>query len=385
MTKADLDRMMKLLKGDREKFIIILKEIFKENKITEDNKIILDNKLLQELFLIKKVSDENNEEVYYTFDLNEDMIYLYERIDFSQFTYDKLLIWCQRDLDLMAQYNITLYTDRLFRKDLSGVKLKGVRVVGNFDGFVVKEMDFTGIIGGELSPKKVYEKDLTGAILCDIYIDSDLDDCIIKCTNFKGVKGSVVLHPQKVRDKNLSGATLADVYIDGSLDGCDITYTNFSDYKGVVELNPQNIKDKKMIATKLSGVNINGSFDGCYIYSVNFKGSKGAKIDLKKINIDAEWGLNCNFADAKIYNWEDGIILDHETVKWQREYDRSKFDKANLIYNILTKNKVNKYKNLPQLASANFVNEDEKLENDIRNVFSKEICNSQEKKLVLKK
>ena len=46
---------------------------------------------------------------------------------------------------------------------------------------------------------------------------------------------------------------------------------------------------------------------------------------------------------------------------------------------------IDKYKKLPQLASASFINEDEKLENDIRNVFSKEICNSQDKKLVLKK
>ena len=93
-----------------------------------------------------------------------------------------------------------------------------------------------------------------------------------------------------------------------------------------------------------------------------------------------------NFADAEIYNWEDGTIFTHYVdLTFQREYERSNFDGANFIYNTFTKNKIDKYKKLPQLASANFINEDEKLETDIRNVFSKEICNSQDKKLVLKK
>ena len=101
MKNQDLDKMLKLLKNNRKKFIVILKEIFEENKITKNNKIILDNKLLQELFLISHVSDKNNEEVYYTFDLNEAMNYFYARIDFSQFAYNKLLIRCQQDLDLI--------------------------------------------------------------------------------------------------------------------------------------------------------------------------------------------------------------------------------------------------------------------------------------------
>lgn len=393
MKNQDLDKMIKLLKNNREKFIVILKEIFEENKITKDNKIILDNKLLQELFLIRHVSDKNNEGFYYTFDLSKDMNYLYERIDFSQcnfsqFTYNKLLIRDQQDLDLMADYNITLFTDRLFKKDLHYLRLKGINVVGNFDGFNVRGTNFKGVRGGCLNPKKVFNKDLTEAILEDVFIkDGDLDDCIINGTNFEGAKGGMIrLHPQKVKYKDLSSAILAGVYIEGSLDGCDINRTCFRDYQGFAELNPQNIKDKKMIGTNLSGVKINGSFDGCYIYMVNFKGSIGAKIDFEKLDIDEDWGLNCNFADVEIYNWEDGAILTHYVdIVHKKEYERSNFDGANFIYNFFTKNKIDKYKKLPQLASASFINEDEKLENDIRNVFSKEICNSQDKKLVLKK
>lgn len=393
MKNQDLDRMIKLLKDNKEKFIVILKEIFEENKITKDNKIILDNKLLQELFLIRHVSDKNNEGFYYTFDLSKDMNYLYERIDFSQcnfsqFTYNKLLIRDQQDLDLMADYNITLFTDRLFKKDLHYLRLKGINVVGNFDGFNVRGTNFKGVRGGCLNPKKVFNKDLTEAILEDVFIkDGDLDDCIINGTNFEGAKGGMIrLHPQKVKYKDLSSAILAGVYIEGSLDGCDINRTCFRDYQGFAELNPQNIKDKKMIGTNLSGVKITGSFDGCYIYMVNFKGSVGAKIDFEKLDIDEDWGLNCNFADVEIYNWEDGAILTHYVdIVHKKEYERSNFDGANFIYNFFTKNKIDKYKKLPQLASASFINEDEKLENDIRNVFSKEICNSQDKKLVLKK
>ena len=393
MKNQDLGKMIKLLKNNREKFIVILKEIFEENKITKDNKIILDSKLLQELFLIRHVSDKNNEGFYYTFDLSKDMNYLYERIDFSQcnfsqFTYNKLLIRDQQDLDLMADYNITLFTDRLFKKDLHYLRLKGINVVGNFDGFNVRGTNFKGVRGGCLNPKKVFNKDLTEAILEDVFIkDGDLDDCIINGTNFEGAKGGMIrLHPQKVKYKDLSSAILAGVYIEGSLDGCDINRTCFRDYQGFAELNPQNIKDKKMIGTNLSGVKITGSFDGCYIYMVNFKGSVGAKIDFKKLDIDEDWGLNCNFADVEIYNWEDGAILTHYVdIVHKKEYERSNFDGANFIYNFFTKNKIDKYKKLPQLASASFINEDEKLENDIRNVFSKEICNSQDKKLVLKK
>ena len=393
MKNQDLGKMIKLLKDNKEKFIVILKEIFEENKITKDNKIILDNKLLQELFLIRHVSDKNNEGFYYTFDLSKDMNYLYERIDFSQcnfsqFTYNKLLIRDQQDLDLMADYNITLFTDRLFKKDLHYLRLKGINVVGNFDGFNVRGTNFKGVRGGCLNPKKVFNKDLTEAILEDVFIkDGDLDDCIINGTNFEGAKGGMIrLHPQKVKYKDLSSAILAGVYIEGSLDGCDINRTCFRDYQGFAELNPQNIKDKKMIGTNLSGVKITGSFDDCYIYMVNFKGSIGAKIDFEKLDIDEDWGLNCNFADVEIYNWEDGAILTHYVdIVHKKEYERSNFDGANFIYNFFTKNKIDKYKKLPQLASASFINEDEKLENDIRNVFSKEICNSQDKKLVLKK
>lgn len=388
MKNQDLDKMIKLLKNNREKFIVILKEIFEENKITKDNKIILDNKLLQELFLISHVSDKNNEEVYYTFDLNEAMNYFYARIDFSQFIYDKLLIRGQQDLDLMTDYNITLFTDRLLKKDLHNLRLKGINVVGNFDGFDVREINFTGVRGGCLNPKKVLNKNLTEAILCDVFIeDGDLDDCIINGTNFKGAKGGMIrLNPQRIKNKDLSGAILAGVHINGSFNGCNINNTDFSNYQGFAELNPQNIKDKKMIGTNLSGVKINGSFDGCRIYSVNFKESIGAKIDFEKLDIDEDWGLHCNFADAEIYNWEDGTIFTHYVdLTFQREYERSNFDGANFIYNTFTKNKIDKYKKLPQLASANFINEDEKLETDIRNVFSKEICNSQAKKLVLKK
>lgn len=385
MKEADLDRMIKLLKDDKEKFIVILKEIFKENKITKDNKIILDNKLLQELFLIRH-SDKNNEEVYYTFNLNLNLNYLYERIDFSQFTYDKLLIRNQHDLDWMADYNITLFTNRLLKKDLHDLKLKGINVVGNFDGFDVRKTNFKGVRGGFINPKKVLDKDLTGAILCDVYInDCDLDDCIIKGTNFKGAKGGlIILHPQKVKDQDLSYAVLAGVHIDGSFNGCNINYTDFSNCKGFAEIHPQNIFCKTMIGTNLFGVKINGSFDSCRIYSVNFKGSIGAKIDFKKLDIDEDRGLNCNFADAEIYNWEDGKILNHKVI-FAYEYDRSNFAGANFIYNTLTKNKIDQYKKLSQLAYANFINEDEELENDIRNVFSKEISNYKDKKLVLKK
>ena len=343
---------------------------------------------MQELFLISHVSDKNNKEVYYTFDLNEDMNYLYERIDFSQFIYDKLLIRDQQELDLMADYNITLFTDRLFKKDLHNLRLKGINVVGNFDGFNVRGTNFTGVRGGCLNPKKVLNKNLTEAILEDVFIeDGDLDDCIINGTNFKGAKGGMIrLNPQRIKNKDLSGAILAGVHINGSFNGCNINNTDFSNYKGFAELHPQNIFGKTMFGTNLSGVKINGSFDGCRIYSVNFKGSIGAKIDFEKLVIDEDWGLKCNFADVEIYNWEDGAILTHYVdIINQREYELSNFDGANFIYNTFTKNKIDKYKKLPQLASANFINEDEKLETDIRNVFSKEICNSQDKKLVLKK
>ena len=39
MKNQDLDKMIKLLKNNREKFIVILKEIFEENKITKNNKM----------------------------------------------------------------------------------------------------------------------------------------------------------------------------------------------------------------------------------------------------------------------------------------------------------------------------------------------------------
>lgn len=376
MKEKDVLEMINLIKEDREKFVTVLKEIFEENKIAKDLKIKLNNELLTQLFL-KKIYPEE----YYEFRKDDNLMLLYKYIDFIDFSYDKLFIKSQKDLDLMAEYKIPLYTSAIFEKDLRSKKLKDVYVIGNFDDFKVSGTDFTGIKGSSaLNPKKVFEKNISRATICDVYVNSDLDDCCIENTNFKGYKGKIILHPQKT--KNMKGAILDGVYIDGNLDGCDITHTNFKGYKGKVTLNPQNIKKKEIIGTKLSNVVIMGSFDGCYIYSVDFQGSVGAQIDLKKLNIDSDWGLKCNFKDASIYNWEDGEIINNYYC-YQRgyEYEFSNFDGARFVYNTLTKKYVKEFINEPQFKNVSFVNINKSFEKNIRDILTPEIRNQKVRKL----
>lgn len=55
MKENNIEKIVEFVKSKKEKIIIVLKEIFKEQNISKDNKIKLDNRFLKELFLISCV------------------------------------------------------------------------------------------------------------------------------------------------------------------------------------------------------------------------------------------------------------------------------------------------------------------------------------------
>ena len=50
MKENNIEKIVEFVKSKKEKIIIVLKEIFKEQNISKDNKIKLDNRFLKELF-----------------------------------------------------------------------------------------------------------------------------------------------------------------------------------------------------------------------------------------------------------------------------------------------------------------------------------------------
>ena len=366
MKEKDIEKILGYLRDEREKFIIVLNEIFKEQNISKDNKIRLDNRILKELFLKKS-------DYYYSFDFDNNLFELYECISFDDFIYDKLYI-SQKALDLMAKYNIKFYTDKISNKDISNLKLKGVYVEGNFNDFVISEADFTGVKGKAIiNPQKIAYKSLFKATLSDAHIEGSFEDCYIMGTNFKNAKGEIRVNPQLIREKDLTRAVLDGVYIDGSFDGCIINNTNFENHKGKAVIDPQTIEKKEFIGTVFSGVNFIGSFDGCTLYQVDFTNSTGACINLNKIIGEKNWGINSNFRDAKLYNFEGAVLYNYVANRFNSEMEISNFSGATLVYTTETKHMINEFKENPNFKEAIFVNEDEKLETDIRNVFEEEI------------
>lgn len=366
MKENEIEKMLSYLRREKKKFIIVLKGIFKEQNISKDNKIKLDNRILKELFL-KKANG------YYSFDYDTSLDELYERILFDDFIYDKLYI-SQKTLDLMAKYNIKFYTDKIFNKDISNLKLKGVYVEGNFDDFNINGSDFTGVKGKAIiNPQKVKNKSLYDVILSDAYIDGSFEDCYILGANFKNAKGEIRINPQVIGDKNLLRAVLDGVYIDGSFDDCMINQTNFTNHKGKVTINPQKICKKSFSGTVFSGVNFIGSFNGCKLYKVDFTNSIGANINLNEIVGDKYWGINSNFKDAKLYGFEGPTLHNYIETEFKSEMELSRFRGATLVYQLETKHLINEYEKNPNLKDAIFVYEDEQLESDIKNVFEEEI------------
>lgn len=366
MKEKDIKKILGYLRDEKQKIIIVLKEIFKEQNISKDNKIKLDNRILKELFLKKS-------DYYYSFDFDNNLFELYECISFDDFIYDKLYI-SQKALDLMAKYNIKFYTDKISNKDISNLKLKGVYVEGNFNDFVISEADFTGVKGKAIiNPQKIKYKSFYSVKLSDAYIDGSFEDCYILGANFKNAKGEIIINPQLIKNKDLSSTVLDGVYIDGSFDGCIINHTNFENHKGKAIINPQTIENKELTYTAFSGVHFTGSFEGCKLYKVDFTNSIGACINLNKIIGEKDWGINSNFKDTKLYNFERSVLYNYVENRFKSEMEISKFSGATLVYTTETKHMINEFKENPNFKEAIFVNEDEELETDIRNVFEEEI------------
>lgn len=219
--------------------------LFRSIKVDKPVLLPLSSEEIRELFFDLR-KDNKTGELYYI--LNDDMLSIRDKIDYSNFSFDNVLVAGQ---NFCRMYGVKLNPQTIHDKSLKNTTLKGVVFIGNnnlneidlFEGVFVQEADFTGSIGAKINPQTIDEKNLSSATLTDVdFTGFSFKGAKVWRTNFKGSKGAV-LNPNELYSVDycdLTDVTLLDLYA-GS--------TSFSTSKNYQDLiNKQNEYSNKLLA-----------------------------------------------------------------------------------------------------------------------------------------
>ena len=210
-------------------------------------------------------------------------------------------------------HGVTIDPQKVFHKNLSQGKYKGVGFIGSFKDAYLGGANFTGSRDAVIDPQEIRNKDLTECVLSGVKFIGSFNGVKISGADFTKSYGAEI-NPQKIYEKDLSGTKLASTKIIGvyktvDFEGVNIIGTDFRDAAGYKAIDPQTVHKKNMSAAKLQGVIIKGRVDGCVIRGTDFTGSIGAKINDPESCIYDEETI---FTDAQVINSDQRTT---ETIK----------------------------------------------------------------------
>lgn len=375
MTKENTEKLISLLKKDREKVIQVILNLLKDN----EKRITVSQELLEEIFIIKETWKINNKPVIVSkFDTNKNVLELYKYFDFSNFKYSNLVFTRDKTiLNLMRKHNIILYPQDIYDKEGSYCKFKDIIIEGKFDGWDIRGADFKGCKGNPIVNPEKLNGGFDYVNAAGVKIVGGCNDVLITGTSFENaiIDKDFFIDPQKIRNKSLANTKLAGVTIKGSFDGVKIHKTSFKDSKVLNPINLDKIKTEnngKLEGNNFNGITFEGELSRFDLIGNSFKGSTGAVIDFKK----NDNGLSKNndltnvifknihkankdflFASLKNNTITDAVVI----------YDAYNAEKEIAWYN-------NYSQQIPYRIPKQFINQDELLENEVKDIFEDEIA-----------
>lgn len=278
----------------------------------------------------------------------------------------------------MREHGIILYPQDIYDKEARYCKFKDIIIEGNFDGWDIEGANFEGCKGTPIINPEKLNGYFDGVNAAGVTIIGGCNDVLITGTSFENaiIDKDFFIDPQKIRYKSLANTKLAGVTIKGSFDGVKIYRTNF---KGSNVLNPINLdtikteNNGKLVGNNFNGITFEGELSRFDLIENAFNNSTGAVIDFSK----NDNGLSRNndltdvifknineaneeflFASFKNNNIVDAVII----------YDAYNAEKEIAWYNSYLQ-KDQSYK-IPK----KIINQDELLENEIKEIFKDEIA-----------
>ena len=384
MTKENLEKIINLLRKNREKTIQVLLNLLRDTNM----RIKVPNELLEKLFIQKQkieVDKKSNKSKYISkFITDSKTKELYKYFDFSDFKYKDLHIetkgFNESTLDIMRDNHITFYPQNIYNKELTYCELKGINIDGNFSGWNIEGSNFSGCIGyPEINPEKLSNKSLHGVNLKNAIVVGKCNNVDVTGASFKGaiVNNDFYLNPQRVKGKSLVGTKLSGVRIKGSFDGINIFNTDFSGCETdlVLDLDKLNLDSKNELKyNNFNGITLTGDLSNYKLDSNNFTGSKNAVIDFNTNSHIQISSSNNIFADVEFKNM-------HKASEHFLFGNNNNFTNSYIIYDAYNSqrelawyNKImadKEYRHF--IENIKLVNEDELLENEIMGIIEPEI------------
>lgn len=132
----------------------------------------IESDLLKEI-LFKKTIESVNGNLVVKYSLRKGYNNLYKKIDFSNVSFDDVEV-CGNNFD--GWINVSLNPQKVYQKNLSYTKLKGVIIRGPFKGCFVHGMDTTGSIGSIICTETIALMDLAYTVLTDAIVIGSFDN-----------------------------------------------------------------------------------------------------------------------------------------------------------------------------------------------------------------
>ena len=292
LRKEQEEKWLEYVEKNSDNFFELLFDKMKEYK---DIKFRFSNNFLRKLYL-KKVEVSENDYYYdfiQCFSPRDNLGELLQYIDFTIFDYEKLNL-NQDNIDFMRYNAITLYLNKTYNKDISGLIIENMTIEGSFDGYKL-----AGVVGGKivgckikynhnkeghqvhLDPQEIINRDFTYCDIRGVYFDNNLFDCAISGATL--IDDIAVINPQKCKNKDLSNCHIENAAIVGSFDNCNIKNITLKNNCGA-KINPQKVMNKDFGDAKIHDAVFMDSFDNCKIESMNINGCDNAYINGKGLS-----------------------------------------------------------------------------------------------------
>ena len=304
--KIDEEKETKLINHLKSNRVEFLKRLLKEIEERDCEKVVFHKDFLHLLLLKESTVDnsDNNDNEYS--ECKEDFFdlkcsYTLEKIcnylDFSNLEYKNLEL-SNSNLNFLKQYNIPIYLDGIYHKDLSLLDLENLVFIGSFDNCKLNHTKFKNNKDQygkriKINPQKIKDKKISSCSFEDVEFIGNFDGVnFIPCgseeTSIKNCT-NVIINPQNLYNKDLSSCYFDGVEFTGNFDDCNIYKIAIINSKNA-KINPQKVHDKDLFACYFDGVEFTGNFDNCCITSIKIKNSKGVKINPQKIkDRDLRW------------------------------------------------------------------------------------------------
>ncbi len=141
----------------------------------EERPLLIDSiepDLLKETIFKKEIEYTKDGKCIIKYVLRKGYNNLYKKVDFSNVSFDDVAV---NGVDFSGWHNVTLNPQKVYQRDMSYTKLKGVKVIGSLHNCRILGIDTTGSSGVVVCTHGVYQGIMNYATLTDAVVIGDFE------------------------------------------------------------------------------------------------------------------------------------------------------------------------------------------------------------------